>query len=428
MATSALREAANKAWLVDQIALHTGFQVHILNNTQERALIFKALRDGLKDYASMRQQGLLLIDVGYGSTEIAEFREDRLLMSRNILLGALRLWEMTADIAQQSERHPQLLEEYITSSAHTLRNTIKLKNIAHCAMLSVVSDQLLQMAEGKITRKRFSQLYERIKNMTPQQIEFEYNIPTEQSEILLPTFMVVRAFLDITNADSLHLATASLADGVLMQMRDDYLGVHDSAAESDIISQATNLARQQHSDKNHTQDVIGKVLDLFTILQPMQKLKARDRLLLQLAAILHDTSEPVSLYDFGEPTAHILVPSPIIGLSTTEHKLLAFISRHFTNQNPNMQLFDSPELDSKARIHAIKLLSMLRLADALDFSHKQKLSIHSMTLQEDTLTITAVSNADAFLEQWIFERRSDFFEQIFGIRVKLKIKRGDLIG
>ena len=70
-----------------------------------------------------------------------------------------------------------------------------------------------------------------------------------------------------------------------------------------------------------------------------------------------------------------------------------------------------------------KLNAILRLADAMDRSHKQKFTAITTSLRRQTLTITGSTLYDITLEQGIFLNHSDFFEEVFGIQPILKQKK-----
>lgn len=74
-------------------------------------------------------------------------------------------------------------------------------------------------------------------------------------------------------------------------------------------------------------------------------------------------------------------------------------------------------------ITMVKLLAILRVANALDRSHKQKFKNIKMALRKDKLTITMESKVSIALEKGMFEEKADFFEHIFSIRPVLKEHR-----
>ena len=71
-----------------------------------------------------------------------------------------------------------------------------------------------------------------------------------------------------------------------------------------------------------------------------------------------------------------------------------------------------------------KLTAILRIANSLDRSHKQKFSDSRMTVKKGQLMIITDFPGDITLEIAAFAQNVDFFEEIFGIRPVLKQKRG----
>ena len=70
-----------------------------------------------------------------------------------------------------------------------------------------------------------------------------------------------------------------------------------------------------------------------------------------------------------------------------------------------------------------KLTAILRLANAMDRSHKQKLHDCRLSVKEGQLLVTTTYGGDITLEAVAFAQKADFFEEIFGIRPVLKQKR-----
>ena len=74
-------------------------------------------------------------------------------------------------------------------------------------------------------------------------------------------------------------------------------------------------------------------------------------------------------------------------------------------------------------IRYLKLLAILRIANAMDNSHKQKLKKITVTLKENQLVISVLANDSVTLEKGTFETKADFFESIFHIRPMIREKR-----
>ncbi len=72
-----------------------------------------------------------------------------------------------------------------------------------------------------------------------------------------------------------------------------------------------------------------------------------------------------------------------------------------------------------------KLVAIIRMADALDRSHSQKFKHLEVTMQKDGIEIKGSTDKDCGLEQWTFARKSRFFEEVFGIKARLRRKANE---
>ena len=62
-----------------------------------------------------------------------------------------------------------------------------------------------------------------------------------------------------------------------------------------------------------------------------------------------------------------------------------------------------------------KLAAILRLADALDVSRKQKITGCRTVMKENQFRVIVTSREDLSLERWTFEKQSGFFGEVFGL-------------
>jgi exopolyphosphatase/guanosine-5'-triphosphate,3'-diphosphate pyrophosphatase len=151
---------------------------------------------------------------------------------------------------------------------------------------------------------------------------------------------------------------------------------------------------------------------LFDVMKKYHGLDGRDRLLLQIAAIIHGCGKFISTRNTSASAYNIIMATEIIGLSHQERELVANVVRSRGEE------FDYVGDDTKVA----KLTALLRLANDLDRSHKQKTSVCRMAVKGGELVITAGYDGDISLELLAVSMAADFFEEIFGIRPVLKKK------
>jgi exopolyphosphatase/guanosine-5'-triphosphate,3'-diphosphate pyrophosphatase len=89
VATSAVRDAANRQEFLDKVKSHTGLDVEILTGEEEARRTMLGIRSGLPQGIT----DVLALDIGGGSTEFIAAQQGQLPVVRSIDLGVVRLSE-----------------------------------------------------------------------------------------------------------------------------------------------------------------------------------------------------------------------------------------------------------------------------------------------------------------------------------------------
>ena len=172
------------------------------------------------------------------------------------------------------------------------------------------------------------------------------------------------------------------------------------------------------------QSVAKIALAIFDGTKKLHGLGQRERLLLECAVYLHDCGKYVSLIDTAECNYQIIMATEIIGLSAMEREIIAQIVRFNTLK---MESYDSlsktSDLGLSEYLTVNKLAAILRISNAMDRSHLQKVEQIQVSVRENKMLIHLVTNRDYTLEQGLLGEKLDFFEDVFGIRPILKVKR-----
>ena len=130
--------------------------------------------------------------------------------------------------------------------------------------------------------------------------------------------------------------------------------------------------------------------------------------------MLHHCGRFVNMGSGSLSSYEIISATEIPGLSREEKELVVQVLRNEEGV-PQWQ-----ELSMKVA----KMTAIIRLADALDRSAKQKAGEYKIALNEDgDLVISTKFTGDMTLEKISFEQSSPFFSEIFGIEPVLKQKR-----
>ena len=148
----------------------------------------------------------------------------------------------------------------------------------------------------------------------------------------------------------------------------------------------------------------------------------RQRLLMRLVAILHDCGKYISISDASICSYTIVMSSEILGLTHKEREMVAtVVSLNRKQLEGYDSLADRFTVDEYMTV--VKLLAILKVANALDRSHKQKFKNIKMAVRDDKLHITMETKDSIALEKGMFEEKADFFEKVFSVRPILREQR-----
>ena len=92
-ATTAVREASNSEYIIDQINIRTGIKVTIISNEEERFLHNKAFALNNSYFDDIIEAGAVLVDVASGSVQVSHYEQSKLQFSQNLPMGSLRVLE-----------------------------------------------------------------------------------------------------------------------------------------------------------------------------------------------------------------------------------------------------------------------------------------------------------------------------------------------
>ncbi len=431
LATSGFREAYNQLYVLEQIRVRANLDVEVINNAEERFIMFKAIRDNLSDIAEMRQEGILIVNIGMGGVEASIYNQGMLQFTEHVKAGSLRLREILADLERTTLDYPSILDEFVESKIYLLEPVIrsmKIKNLVGLGgeltlILSLCQRENLTREQNYLPSQALLGFYSKIRNMTVDQLINRYDLHRNEAEILLPSVIIFTRFLEFTEAGGIHVPMIALRHGIIANMVDEWFDTqrkYDFA--NDIISSVWYIGRKYSIDEDHAAQVANLALSIYDQTRLVHKLGEREKLYLQIAAIMHDIGKFVNMIQHEKHSSSIIRYQEIMGLSKRELNVIAVIARYHSEREPtfNDARFKALKDDDKTIVS--KLAAILKLADALDISHKQKVRSIEITASGDRLGFRFYTQGEILLEAWNFENHCDFFEEVMGVRPAIKYK------
>ena len=430
--TSAIREMENKMILLDHIEQRTGIKIEEISNSEQRFLNYKAIASKSEEFNTIIEKGTAILDIGGGSIQISLFEKNSLIATQNMKLGVLRLEESIRHLASNNMNFESLLEEMINTQLSVFKKLyLKDREIENIIVVDDYVSFLMQKfdREGKETAhlpyERFSKYVNQAKIYGTYDMARKFGVSEENAVRMFISSIIVKRCMKVMGAKQVWSPGVVLCDGIGFEYgQKNGLIKEEHNFEQDIIDCALNLSKRYLGNKKRSETLENIALTIFDSMKKMHGLGKRERLLLSLATILHDCGKYISMANLGECSYNIILYTEIIGVSHIEREMLANVVK-FNHQKFGYYdvVAQNSKLDKETYLKIAKLTAILKLANGLDRSHKQKFKDIKISLRDHELIITVNTNEDITLEKGMLGARADFFEEVFSVRPVIKQRR-----
>src|SRR5262249_48180036 len=426
VATSAIREALNRETFLDRVRLRTGIEVEVIDGSEENRRTYPAVGEALRDHAACTTGDALLAEIGGGSADISFLRKGQPTQSGTYALGSIRMRQHLASWHGSHEGRMRLLRRQIHNVVEDIRREMPMREARHFVALGGdVRFASAQLHGGDLPNPRvgppaaFLGFCDEVIAYDVEEIVQRYRLPQAEAETLNPALMGYRELLVETPAEAIVVPDASLRAGLLL----DLLRGEDGQSEDfsgQVLASAAALGEKYRYAAPHARHVAALAVRLFDELKAEHGLAARDRLLLEVAALLHDIGIYVSLRAHHKHTQYLISVSEIFGLSRDDLGIISNVARYHRRAAPQKSHLPYMALDSDARVLVNKLAALLRVANALDADHLQKVKDVRVVQEEGGWVLEVEGAGDLTMERLAALSRSDQMTDVFGRRVSFR--------
>ena len=190
-----------------------------------------------------------------------------------------------------------------------------------------------------------------------------------------------------------------------------------------LIEQAMVFGGRAGYEKPHAFQVARLALKLFDELGSLHgyALGGRERVLLQVAALLHDVGITRGAEGHHKTSRDMILEEKSLPLSDRERMVVALMARYHRRSLPRPEHKYYALLPDYHKALVDRLGGILRVADGLDRSHQALVKDLSCTVGKDVVHVklTAEENVDA--EIAFGKLKSDLFLQAFGRKIEFSV-------
>ncbi len=432
VATSASREARNRAVFLRRIRKAAGIEVEVISGAEESRLG----REAVLAVLSHETPPDCIVDLGGGSLEISLLHDGAVKQSVQLPAGSVRLLttlDLTGVIragqAEQVRRYVRALLESRLPTRPLLGDGVAVACGGNAETLAGIAPgpraHGIQTLQLPLLRERLHAILER--DVRDRMRAF--GVRRDRADV-----MGIAAITLLTLGRYLGLRTflvpgVGVREGLLQELARDAFSRpqrhrYDPEARQ-LLLEVRRFARRFEPDQRHAEHVRELSLLLFDRLHPVHHLPADSRVLLEAGALLHDVGHVVSHRGHHKHGEYLVLNGDSAGLDGWQREAVASLVRYHNRKTQPADHHGSfAALNGGQQRMVRRLAAILRIAEALDESHRQRVTGIRADFRRGAVGLHVAGRGDTSEELLDAQKSAELFEQEFRVTLFFRQARG----
>ena len=409
--------------IVNRLLSSCGLHMEVLDDGEMTRLLYLNMQDLLRERPELEKKRVLALHIGPGNTRILLFDHGRITYYASYRMGAHRTGVAIGDASFGGADHEcALVREHIRGVVEQLRHDAE-EAVPDAPDAMVVFGPDFHrihtpiFEQTDVSLASLADLVHEIASLTPARRMENYGEDYASVRSLLPSAITFLSIAHEFAPRSLIFPQEEYSGAFLRNL----LPMHkdDFALEQEVIHFSLLLAHRYRVDRGHAQHVRKLAISLFDQLHELHKLTRHDRLLLKVAAILHEVGTFINPKAHHRHGQYIILNSEIFGLSRKDVEIIGMLARYHRHGSPTLEDHSYAELDQSDRLRMQKLAALLRVADALERAHSHRISHFTVRFNNRRLELLVSGVHDLTIENIALRSKADLFTDIFGYDVQV---------
>ena len=428
IATSAVRESRNGAEFVRRLFDESAIEVETITGTEEAKLVWLAVSWAVP----LADEKWILVDLGGGSVEVSLVDNSGTIWSQSHTMGSVRLLTELSGISDSPGGLRRLLAEY----ASTLNIPAAAQHWKPAGLVATGGniEALAGLAGAEpdahgvssVSLEELRALIDTLARLSYKQRVDDLGLRKDRADVILPAAVVYERLGVLAGVSTILVPHVGIKDGILLDLVDELVssGGHVDRLDREVYQGAMALGRRYLFDERHGVRVAEFSRSLFDQLADLHGLGDADRRILTAAAMVHEIGQFVSYRRHHRHSFYLISYADLPGLTAREMLLTGLVARYHRRAAPKESHDGFRNLTEDERERVRKLSAVLRVADAFDREHLQRVESLTARVNGDELVIEPDGDGDMLLEQWALAKKGQLFESVFGL--DLRVARPDV--
>jgi exopolyphosphatase / guanosine-5'-triphosphate,3'-diphosphate pyrophosphatase len=425
VATSASREAENGNTLVRRVKQSSGIELEIINSKEEARLGMQAVLAAMGPEAEPR----CIVDLGGGSLELSILRDHTVMQAAQLPLGTVRLMSMLnvpgLIKAADGEKVRKYVREMLEARLPERPNLGDEVAVALGGNAETLSNVAPGPRRDGLPSLELSLLRERLPDILGRDIRERmktYGVRRDRADVMAVAAIILVTLGRYLNIRTFTIPGVGIREGLLHEVARDAFSRKEPHRYNDearqILLATRSFGRRLEYDQQHAEHVRELSVVLFDQLQSVHHLPVQARLQLEAGALLHDVGHRVSHRGHHKHGEYLALNGDIPGLQGRDRQIVAAIVRyHNRKSEPAGHHPAYSSLSSSDQRIARRLASIVRIAEGLDHSHRQRVLGLRASFQRGAVTFQVQAKGDASEDLRDAERSAALFEKEYHVQL-----------
>jgi len=428
VSTSAVRNAKNRETLLHRLYHDTRIELEVIDGEEEASIVRRAVLSAFPSDGSPS----VIIDLGGGSLEVTN-RDEGEWHTASMRIGTVRLMETFGLTGAISPDEAKMMRRYVASLLHS---SVPLSEVAAGTMTAACGGNAEELATLFGHRDEALGMLvlsaAELEAALPKLLKYEvdkrmnkFGIRQDRAEVIGVAALVFATVMEVLRLDRIVVPQVGIREGLLLELADAHVGEsvrRGASRERALIAAARAFAARLGHDTPHDEQVRWLARTLFDALAPLHHLPADVGVLLEVAALLHDVGEVVHRKGHHKHGEYMVLHGRIPGLLSPEREMVAALVRAHRKSLPYPKKHITyATLDPTQQEIVRKLGALLRLADAIDTDHRQRVVDLQAEVLSDRVVLHLGVEGAAGEAPLLAERKTEAFTQELGLPLTLEV-------
>jgi exopolyphosphatase/guanosine-5'-triphosphate,3'-diphosphate pyrophosphatase len=420
--TSAIREAVNRRAFIDRVRAETELRLRVISEEEEARLAFESAALSF----DLGNEPCAVVDLGGGSAELILALGSHVQQEHSLRLGAVTLTERYLKGDPVRGRELARLQRHIRRrlrSADIEADPAPRVLIASGGTATTLAQIVMarQGLEGRpvlgfeMTQAELLHLLSAMLRRTLAERRQMPGLSPERADIIVAGAVVLYEIMARLKINLLRVNARGIRHALLHRMiARGAAGPRIATAGPQRVAAAEAFGKSLRFEERHALQVKRVSEALFDQMAKPLDLDRSARDLLSAAALLHDVGYVVSYRQHHKHAYQLIAHGTLEGFTPRERELVALVARYHRRGFPKKRHRAYGKLPKDDRLLVARLASILRLADALDRRHSQRLREVRCRVTDEGVRLVLRSERSLMVEAHAAEEKADLFEEVFG--------------